>query len=59
MNTFLIAYFFLCLGSLIGWLVRHAVAREQAASGENEAILVHQRQQAAPLAASAERLLSF
>ena len=54
MNTFLIAYFFLCLGSLIGWLVRHAVAREQAASGENEGIFEHQHQQAVPAAVSAE-----
>jgi hypothetical protein len=54
MNTFLIAYFFLCLGGLIGWLARHAVAREQAASGENEGIFEHQRQQAVPVAASAE-----
>ena len=54
MNTFLIAYFFLCLGGLIGWIARHAVAREQA-SGENEGIFEHQRQQAVPAAASAER----
>ena len=54
MNTFLIAYFSLCLGGLIGWLARHAVAREQAASGENEGIFEHQRQQAVPAAASAK-----
>ena len=54
MNTFLIAYFFLCLGGLIGWLARHAVARERAASGDNEAVFEHQRHEAAPVAASAE-----
>ena len=54
MNTFLIAYFFLCLGGLIGWLARNAVAREQAAAGEHAGVFEHQRQQAVPAAASAE-----